>query len=144
MKKEWAQRKRLIRSGVFKDEAKAWSHWDWKDTPWIRQLAHERSQLVTRWCKEQGVTRSDISPVDLRLSFSYRVMVKKWYRDHGWLTNAGDRDAFAALRAFREPYTKTPEGKSKQSPWKQRQISVRKRRQAIDDQFSAAPGLQVI
>jgi hypothetical protein len=144
MKKEWAQRKRLLRSGCFLDEAKSWSHWDWEGTPWVKQLTKERSKLVTRWCKETGRKRSEVSPVDLRLSFSYRVMVKQWYRDHGWLSNAGDRDAFAALRAFRDPWVGSPKGKDYLPPWITRRTNARKRRQAIDDQFSAAAGLQVI
>lgn len=142
--REWKQKKTLLRSGYFKDEVKAWSHWDWKETPWLNQLRVERSKLVTRWCKETGHKRSEISPIDLRQSFTYRVMVKQWYRDHGWITSRGDRDAFALLRAFKDPWDKTPEGKKKQSPWKQRQISTRKRRQAIDDTFSRSKGLQVI
>ena len=148
MTNEWRQRKALIRSGMFKDELSAWSYFDWKDKdgkryPWLSKMLNSRSNLVTQWCKQTGRRRSEISPEQLRQSFTYRRLVRQWYADHDWLK--GDRkDPYACLRAFQQPWAKSPEGRGYRPPWKIRRDAIQKRRQAIDKRFSRATGLEVI
>ncbi len=145
----WKQRKQLIRAGFFKSEVNAWggnpnNPWNWSDAKWLPQLKESRKAVVDQWLKETGKKRSQVTPLELTRSIKYRRMVRKWYTDHGWTTGRGDIDPFAALRSFREPWAKSPQGRDYIPPWFKRRNEVRKRTEAIDQRFSTAAGLGVI
>lgn len=142
----WRQRKQLIRDGFFKGEVNAWGgnpSNPWKWAPWTDKLRAERKQVVSDWCRKTGRKRSEVTPDQLRRSTIYQRMVRQWYVDHGWIQN-GQKDVFAALRAFRDPWAKSPQGRDYIPPWYKRRNESRKRAKAVDEQFSTAVGLASI
>lgn len=145
------QRNALIRRGYFMTEVRAWSQFDWDQTPWWPRLKAERTNLVKRWAKETGHRLSLVTPDQIRRSGTYQRMVREWYASHGWTGTRMSKgrtlmviDPYAAMRFFADEYQRAPERADDpyKPAWAQRQIDRRARESAIDKRFSTEQGLE--
>lgn len=140
----------LLRRAYFKTEARAWSHFDYKDAPWWSKMKRERTKLVKEWAKLTGRDLRKTTPEEVRRSITYQKMVKAWYQKHGWgkeITRRGKKvwknDPFACMRQYSDEYAQGPDKDKYMPPWKAKEKTRAQRVKAIDKRFGRALGVVV-